>query len=94
MKYTIDTTEKTIQLEVSNPIEMVELLINLETLKELYDGYTVSLVNPNLFDLIPNQPCVQPQPWDSWNSSPWNPSPWTTVGQQITYTNNTTEKNQ
>lgn len=63
MKYTVDTTNKSIELQVSSPVELRDLVADLESIEEKYEGYTVTITAPPVF--VPN---VQPY------EQPWNPS--------------------
>jgi hypothetical protein len=68
MKYTVNTTDKTIGIEVSSPIELRDLIADLETIEGLYEGYTVTITPPPTFTIptfttnqgIDIQPYVQP----------------------------------
>ena len=77
MKYTVDTKNKTIELEVSSPVELRDLIADLETIQEgsggLYEGYTVTITAPPVFS--PYQPVIQPLDWQpNVPNHPWGPN--------------------
>ena len=73
MKYTVDTTNETIQIEVSSPIEVEKLIVNLQNLQQAYKGYTVTLTPPPVF--TPYQPVIQPLDWQpNVPNHPWGPN--------------------
>ncbi len=75
MKYTIDTVEKTIELEVSKPESFDDLISNLKKLKELYPDFLVNFYTPPVGTFNPGnwgfqpeiQPCTNPQPNGPWD---------------------------
>lgn len=79
MKYTVNTTDESIEIEVSSPVELRDLIADLETIEERYKGYTVTITPPPVFTnggFWGGQPNIQPlnEPYNPNNPFPGQPN--------------------